>query len=93
MWNRELYVREQQDAYEFFTSLVDQLDEYLKVQTPAMIQKQPRINNEVLLQWCFLSNRKWAENRSSKTHFKESSLIRRFVKIVLTGKKGQISLD
>ncbi|XP_056894156.1 ubiquitin carboxyl-terminal hydrolase 24 isoform X2 [Takifugu flavidus] len=30
MWNRELYVREQQDAYEFFTSLVDQLDEYLK---------------------------------------------------------------
>lgn len=37
MWNRELYVREQQDAYEFFTSLVDQLDEYLKVKTPAMI--------------------------------------------------------
>uniref|UniRef100_H3APV7 Ubiquitin carboxyl-terminal hydrolase 24 n=1 Tax=Latimeria chalumnae TaxID=7897 RepID=H3APV7_LATCH len=30
MWNKELYVREQQDAYEFFTSLVDQLDEYLK---------------------------------------------------------------
>ncbi|XP_078801732.1 ubiquitin carboxyl-terminal hydrolase 24 isoform X8 [Oryzias latipes] len=30
MWNRELYVREQQDAYEFFTSLVDQLDEHLK---------------------------------------------------------------
>jgi len=32
MWNKELYVREQQDAYEFFTSLVDQLDEHLKVQ-------------------------------------------------------------
>lgn len=31
MWNKELYVREQQDAYEFFTSLVDQLDEHLKV--------------------------------------------------------------
>ncbi|XP_035031705.1 ubiquitin carboxyl-terminal hydrolase 24 isoform X5 [Hippoglossus stenolepis] len=30
MWNKELYVREQQDAYEFFTSLVDQLDEHLK---------------------------------------------------------------
>ncbi|XP_076009075.1 ubiquitin carboxyl-terminal hydrolase 24 isoform X3 [Genypterus blacodes] len=30
MWNKELYVREQQDAYEFFTSLVDQLDENLK---------------------------------------------------------------
>ncbi|XP_053549190.1 ubiquitin carboxyl-terminal hydrolase 24 [Bombina bombina] len=30
MWNKELYVREQQDAYEFFTSLIDQLDEYLK---------------------------------------------------------------
>lgn len=33
MWNKELYVREQQDAYEFFTSLVDQLDEHLKVHT------------------------------------------------------------
>lgn len=31
MWNKELYVREQQDAYEFFTSLIDQMDEYLKV--------------------------------------------------------------
>nr|XP_044995148.1 ubiquitin carboxyl-terminal hydrolase 24 isoform X2 [Jaculus jaculus] len=30
MWNKELYVREQQDAYEFFTSLVDQMDEHLK---------------------------------------------------------------
>uniref|UniRef100_A0A4W3HTX5 Ubiquitin carboxyl-terminal hydrolase 24 n=1 Tax=Callorhinchus milii TaxID=7868 RepID=A0A4W3HTX5_CALMI len=30
MWNKELYVREQQDAYEFFTSLIDQLDEHLK---------------------------------------------------------------
>ncbi|KAF2976666.1 hypothetical protein EK904_003280 [Melospiza melodia maxima] len=30
MWNKELYVREQQDAYEFFTSLIDQMDEYLK---------------------------------------------------------------
>ncbi|XP_058887482.1 ubiquitin carboxyl-terminal hydrolase 24 isoform X2 [Acipenser ruthenus] len=30
MWNKELFVREQQDAYEFFTSLVDQLDEHLK---------------------------------------------------------------
>lgn len=33
MWNKELYVREQQDAYEFFTSLIDQMDEYLKVKT------------------------------------------------------------
>lgn len=32
MWNKELYVREQQDAYEFFTSLIDQMDEYLKVE-------------------------------------------------------------
>lgn len=24
-------MREQQDAYEFFTSLIDQMDEYLKV--------------------------------------------------------------
>ncbi|XP_040216798.1 ubiquitin carboxyl-terminal hydrolase 24 isoform X6 [Rana temporaria] len=30
MWNKELFVREQQDAYEFFTSLIDQMDEYLK---------------------------------------------------------------
>lgn len=35
MWNKELYVREQQDAYEFFTSLIDQMDEYLKVKTSA----------------------------------------------------------
>lgn len=46
MWNRELYVREQQDAYEFFTSLVDQLDEYLKVKTPETMKKQPSINDE-----------------------------------------------
>lgn len=36
MWNKELYVREQQDAYEFFTSLVDQLDEHLKVKHTHM---------------------------------------------------------
>lgn len=43
MWNKELYVREQQDAYEFFTSLVDQLDEHLKVKlthsTPVFLKK------------------------------------------------------
>lgn len=39
MWNKELYVREQQDAYEFFTSLVDQLDEHLKViQTSTVVE-------------------------------------------------------
>lgn len=37
MWNKELYVREQQDAYEFFTSLVDQLDEHLKVKLKCTI--------------------------------------------------------
>lgn len=43
MWNKELYVREQQDAYEFFTSLVDQLDEHLKVKpTLPVIQKRSR---------------------------------------------------
>ena len=36
MWNKELYVREQQDAYEFFTSLIDQMDEYLKVKTSVI---------------------------------------------------------
>lgn len=36
MWNKELYVREQQDAYEFFTSLIDQMDEYLKVKFSAI---------------------------------------------------------
>uniref|UniRef100_A0A8C4R0F6 ubiquitinyl hydrolase 1 n=1 Tax=Eptatretus burgeri TaxID=7764 RepID=A0A8C4R0F6_EPTBU len=30
LWNRPIHIREQQDAYEFFTSLVDQLDEQLK---------------------------------------------------------------
>lgn len=46
MWNRELYVREQQDAYEFFTSLVDQLDEYLKVKDRAMTKKQLSMNDD-----------------------------------------------
>lgn len=41
MWNKELYVREQQDAYEFFTSLVDQLDEHLKVHTHTHTLPQP----------------------------------------------------
>lgn len=36
MWNKELYVREQQDAYEFFTSLIDQMDEYLKVENASL---------------------------------------------------------
>lgn len=36
MWNKELYVREQQDAYEFFTSLIDQMDEYLKVKSSGV---------------------------------------------------------
>lgn len=36
MWNKELYVREQQDAYEFFTSLIDQMDEYLKVKPSGL---------------------------------------------------------
>lgn len=36
MWNKELYVREQQDAYEFFTSLIDQMDEYLKVENISL---------------------------------------------------------
>lgn len=39
MWNKELYVREQQDAYEFFTSLVDQLDEHLKVEVTHIMPK------------------------------------------------------
>nr|XP_033771654.1 ubiquitin carboxyl-terminal hydrolase 24 isoform X3 [Geotrypetes seraphini] len=39
MWNKELYVREQQDAYEFFTSLIDQMDEYLKKMTRDQIFK------------------------------------------------------
>ena len=39
MWNKELYVREQQDAYEFFTSLIDQMDEYLKVENISLSLK------------------------------------------------------
>lgn len=49
MWNRELYVREQQDAYEFFTSLVDQLDEYLKVKLPATIKKQLSLKDDKVI--------------------------------------------
>ena len=40
MWNKELYVREQQDAYEFFTSLVDQLDEHLKVKPMPITENE-----------------------------------------------------
>lgn len=43
MWNKELYVREQQDAYEFFTSLVDQLDEHLKVKAACTHWKNDRV--------------------------------------------------
>ena len=30
LWGREINVREQQDAFDFFTSVIDQIDEYLK---------------------------------------------------------------
>lgn len=49
MWNKELYVREQQDAYEFFTSLVDQLDEHLKVIQTSSVVKVPAQNLEALV--------------------------------------------
>jgi len=32
LWGQEVNIREQQDAFEFFTDLTDQVDEYLKVQ-------------------------------------------------------------
>lgn len=90
MWNKELYVREQQDAYEFFTSLVDQLDEHLKVWlTPVWI-------NSLQSAWAFtstfLSSRKWEENRYSKTRFRESSPTRRSVKTAHTG-ESQLFLN
>lgn len=98
MWNKELYVREQQDAYEFFTSLVDQLDEHLKVNhthhSNLKIQYVQQLSSYIrklvmMIKFLkkFLSTRKWVENRSSKTHFRESSLTRRFVKTVLTGEQ------
>lgn len=31
LWGQEINVREQQDSFEFFTDLTDQIDEYLKV--------------------------------------------------------------
>ena len=31
LWGQPVNIREQQDAFEFFTNLTDQLDEYLKV--------------------------------------------------------------
>lgn len=49
MWNKELYVREQQDAYEFFTSLVDQLDEHLKVIQTSTVVKVSAQNLEALV--------------------------------------------
>lgn len=63
MWNKELYVREQQDAYEFFTSLVDQLDEHLKVQlTRSPLHTQVLIHNLNCV--CNSSNVTYIENRS-----------------------------
>lgn len=49
MWNKELYVREQQDAYEFFTSLVDQLDEHLKVIQTSTVVEVPAQNLKALV--------------------------------------------
>lgn len=50
MWNKELYVREQQDAYEFFTSLIDQMDEYLKVEKSVTSPVTP--SNSVIREQC-----------------------------------------
>lgn len=86
MWNKELYVREQQDAYEFFTSLVDQLDEHLKVRlTRDSFFKHVKCFFNHSRWYKPLTIRKWVESRSSKTHFREFSQTRRFVKTVLTG--------
>lgn len=41
----------------------------------------------MLLTMSLLSTRKWVGNRSSKTHFKESSLTKRFAKTVLIGEQ------
>lgn len=62
MWNKELYVREQQDAYEFFTSLVDQLDEHLKVHLTTLLHAQRQVCLKFLtLFWIALENRPRAD--------------------------------
>ena len=36
LWGQEVNIREQQDAFEFFTDLTDQVDEYLKVNAQVL---------------------------------------------------------
>lgn len=65
MWNKELYVREQQDAYEFFTSLIDQMDEYLKVKTSGFfpcLHASLGSQSTIFCQSFFFSLEKKAEN-------------------------------
>ena len=41
LWGQEINVREQQDAFDFFTSMVDQIDEYLKsIKQEEIFRKQ-----------------------------------------------------
>ncbi|NXR07637.1 UBP24 hydrolase, partial [Semnornis frantzii] len=66
MWNKELYVREQQDAYEFFTSLIDQMDEYLKVKPSGVSFLVCMHLLGVFSAFCLLcSSEKKAENHST----------------------------
>ena len=41
LWGQEVNIREQQDAFEFFTDLTDQTDEYLKVSFPSSLAALP----------------------------------------------------
>lgn len=68
MWNKELYVREQQDAYEFFTSLIDQMDEYLKVKSSGIFFLVYMHLLSAFPLFLLCSSEKKVESHSASTH-------------------------
>ena len=51
LWGQTVNIREQQDAFDFYTSLVDQLDEQLKV-CGGNDQEATTDRNLKLVSWC-----------------------------------------
>ena len=50
LWGQPVNVREQQDAYDFFCNLTDQLDEQLKVTVDPLIYGPPQLNITITME-------------------------------------------